>query len=540
MAFAPSGHTIAVVGFSESDRTNVLWLYDVGGQQERKLAETEGASFPFWSPDGKALGFFATGKLKKLEIGGGPVQVICDAPAGRGGTWNKEGVIVFSPSGQLGGGLYRVPVAGGTAARITLPDASRGENSHRWPMFLPDGKHFLFLAANVSGPADPDAIFIGKLDSTEKKFVTKATSNASYAAPGYLLFFREKILYEQRFDADKLAPSGEAVPLLRDVSYSPRILHSAYAVSGTDVLVAQRGSGVSLSKLVWRDRKGNEIGAVGKPDVYANVALSPNGKVVGLDKTDEENQNTDMWTYDLQRGTAKRLTFDPAMDADPVWSPDGKKILFASSRAGLFQLYIKNADGGEEEKRLPLDDGDKADEYPTSWSPDGKYILYERTTEATELWAAKMPELKTSALLKGPQTTKNGQFSPDGKWLAYTSNESGKWEIYVTSFPELRGKWQVSNAGGTQPRWRGDCKELFYLASDGKMMAVPLTAGEHFDSGAPLTLFQASARERVAGSELVTYDVAKDGQQFLINTQMEKEETQPMMVVLNWSAGLGK
>ena len=540
MAFSPNGHTIAVVGFSESERTNVLWLYEVGGQEERKLGETEGASSPFWSPDGKALGFFAAGKLKKLEIVGGPVQVICDAPSGRGGTWNKDGVIVFSPSGRLGGGLYRVPVAGGTATRITLPDASRGENSHRWPMFLPDGKHFLYLAANVFGQADPDAIFIGKLDSTEKKFVTKATGNAAYAAPGYLLFCRDKTLYEQRFDADKLLPSGEAVPLLRDVSYLQRILRNAYAVSDTGVLVAQRGSEDSLSMLVWRDRKGNEISAVGKPDVYANIALSPDGKAVGLDKTDEENQNTDMWTYDLQRGSAKRLTFDPAMDADPVWSPDGKRILFASSRAGLFQLYIKNADGGEDEKLLPLDPSDKADKYPTAWSPDGKYILYERRTETTGLWIAEMPELKTRALLKGPETTKNGQFSPDGKWLAYTSNESGKWEIYVTSFPELRGKWQVSNTGGTQPRWRGDGKELFYLASDGKMMAVPLTVGDHFDSGAPLALFQASAREQVARSELVTYDVAKDGQQFLINTQMEKEETQPMMVILNWSAGLEK
>jgi serine/threonine protein kinase len=537
-AIAPNGHTVAAVGFSESERTNFVWLYEIGGKEEKKLAETEGASFPFWSPDGKALGFFAEGKLKKLEIAGGSVQVICDAPAGRGGTWNKGGVIVFSPSGQLGGGLYRVPVAGGAASRITVPDASRAETSHRWPMFLPDGKHFLYLAANVSGQTDPDAIFIGKLDSNEKKFVTKATGNASYAVPGYLLFCREKTLYRQKFDADKLEPSGEAVPLLTDVSYVPRILHNAFAVSDTGALVAQRGSEVSLSRLVWRDRKGNEIGTVGTPNVYANVALAPDGKAAALDKTDEQNQNTDVWTYDLQREGAKRLTFDQAMDADPVWSPDGKKILFASSRGGLFQLYTKSADGGEDEKLLPLDASDRGDKYPTAWSSDGKYILYERTTQSTALWTAEMPELKTSRLLQGPGTTKNGQFSPDGRWLAYTSNESGKWEIYITSFPELRGKWQVSNTGGTQPRWRGDGKELFYLASDGKMTAVQLTAGEHFDSGPPIPLFQASAREQIAGSELVTYDVAKDGQRFLINTQMEKEGALPMTVILNWNANL--
>jgi serine/threonine protein kinase/Tol biopolymer transport system component len=537
MAIAPNGHTVAAVGFSESERTNFVWLYEVGGK-ERKLAETEGASFPFWSPDGKALGFFAEGKLKKVEIAGGPVQVICDAPAGRGGTWNKDGVIVFSPSGQLGGGLYRVAVAGGTANRITVPDSSRGENSHRWPIFLPDGKHFLYLAANVAGVTDPDAIFVGKLDSNEKKLVARATGNPAYAVQGYLLFCREKTLYRQRFDAAKLEASGEAVPLLTDVSYRPRILHNAYAVSDTGALVALRGSEVSLSKLVWRDRKGNEIGTVGNPNGYANAALAPDGKVVGLERTDEESQNTDLWTYDLQRDSAKRLTFDPSIDADPIWSPDGKKILFASSRGGLFQLYIKSADGGEDEKLLPLDASDRGDKYPTAWSSDGKYILYERTTQATALWTAEMPGLKTSRLLQGPGTTKNGQFSPDGRWLAYTSNESGKWEIYITSFPELRGKWQVSNTGGTQPRWRGDGKELFYLASDGKMTAVQLTAKEHFDSGQPIPLFQASAREQVAGSELITYDVAKDGQRFLIDTQMEKEGALPMMVILNWNANL--
>jgi eukaryotic-like serine/threonine-protein kinase len=537
MALAPNGHTVAVVGFSAAEKTNFLWLYEVGGKEERKLAETEGASFPFWSPDGKALAFFAAGKLKKLEIGGGPVLVICDAPAGRGGTWNKDGVIIFSPSGQLGSGLYRVPVAGGPAKAITAPDANRGENSHRWPVFLPDGSHFLYLAANVAGKEDPDALFVGKLDSTERKLLTKATGNPQYAAPGYLLFCREKTLYAQRFDAGKLELSGEAVPLLKDITYLPRIVHNAYAVSDTGVLVAQRGSDISLSKLVWRDRQGSEIGEIGKPGVYANVAIAPNGGAVGFDRTDEENQNTDVWTYDLHRGSTKRLTFDAALDADPVWSPDGKRILFASSRGGLFQVYVKSADGGEDEKRLPLNGSDN---YPSSWSHDGKYILYERTTESTGVWVAEEPELKTRPLLKGSAATKNGQFSPDGKWVAYASNESGKWEVYVTSFPELRGKWQVSNNGGTQPRWRGDGKELFYLSSDGRMTAVPVVAGEQFDSGAPLPLFPANARERVAGSELVTYDVARDGQRFLINTQMDREETQPMMVILNWSAELEK
>jgi tRNA A-37 threonylcarbamoyl transferase component Bud32/dipeptidyl aminopeptidase/acylaminoacyl peptidase len=540
LALAPDGHTVAAVGVSESGKYKTLWLYDVGGQSPRELAETEGASFPFWSPNGKAVAFFAYGKLKKLEIAGGPAQLICDAPAARGGTWNREGVIVFNPSGHLSGGLYRVSAAGGTPTAITKPDASHAINTHRWPMFLPDGKHFLYLAGNVSGQTDADAIFVGSLESSDTRFLTKATGNPVYAAPGYLLFCREKTLFAQKFDANELKLSGEPVPLLKDVSSLPRILRNDYSASNGDLLVAQRGNDVLLSRLVWRDREGKETGSAGKPDVYANITLAPNGKQVAFDKTDQETQNSDVWTYDFERGSSQRLTFDRAIDAEPIWSPDGKKIIFASTRTGLFRLYIKNADGSEEEKLLPLDPSDDADEYPTSWSPDAKQFLYDRGAEATRPWVAGLPGLKTNPLFTATETRKNVQFSPDGKWIAYTSNENGRWEIYVTSFPDLHGKWQVSNNGGTQPRWRGDGKELFYLAPDGTLMASLVTTEGHFDARTPLPLFQANAREQVAGSELVMYDVSRDGQHFLINTQMETNHSQSMMVVLNWPVALEK
>jgi Tol biopolymer transport system component/predicted Ser/Thr protein kinase len=529
LALAPDGHTIAAVGVSESGKNKTLWLYDVGGQRPRELAETEGASFPFWSPDGKAVAFFAGGKLKRLDIGGGPAQVICDAPAARGGTWNQTGVIVFSPSGHLSGGLYRVSAAGGTPTAITRPGASHAVDTHRWPMFLPDGKHFLYLVATLSGQPDSDAIFVGSLESSDAIFLTKATGNPAYAAPGYLLFCREKTLFAQKFDINTLKLSGEAVPVLKGVSSLPRILRDDYAASNGDVLVVQRGNDALLSRLVWRDRQGNETGSVGKPDAYANIALAPNGKAVAFDKTDQETQNSDVWTYDFERASFQRLTFDRGIDAEPVWSPDGP-----------FRLYLKNADGSEEEKLLPLDPSDNADEYLTSWSPDAKHFLYDRDAEATRPWVAEWPGLKTSPLFTATETRKNAQFSPDGNWMAYTSNENGRWEIYVTSFPDLHGKWQVSNNGGTQPRWRGDGKELFYLAPDGKMMASPVTAGGRFDAGTPLPLFQANAREQVAGSELVMYDVTRDGQHFLINTQMETTHNQSMMVVLNWPLVLDK
>ena len=540
MSVAPDGRTVAVVGFSEDDRTNVLWIYTVGDQQAKKLRDTNGVRFPFWSPDGKSLAFFADGKLKKLDIDGGPVQAICDAASGRGGTWNKDGVIVFTPTGGLSDGLYRVPVAGGSPTRISTPDRTRGESTNRWPEFLPDGKHFLYFGGDISSSiemsAESNAIFVGALDSNEKTFVTKAIGNASYVAPGYLLYYTDKTLFAQSFDADKSKTTGNPVALLTDVAYTPRISHTAFSAS-EKVLVAQRGSGVSVSQLVWYDRKGSEIGSVGGRDVVANVALAPDGETIGVDRTDQETQNSDVWTYDLKRQSLRRLTFNPAVDATPVFSPDGKQILFASSRDRLFKLFLKNADGTQEEKELPLNEADNADRYPSDWSHDGKHILY---TRATDLWVAESSDWKARPFVQGHGTVKNAQFSPDGRWVTYASSESGQWEVYVTSFPDGSGKWQISSAGGTQPRWRGDSKELFYLASDGKIMSVSVANGPTFDAGTPVALFQANPRVLVATSELVAYDVSKDGQRFLINTRQKNPEAQPMTVVLNWPSLLKK
>ena len=396
MAIAPNGHTVAIVGSSETERSNALWLYEVGAQQATKLANTNGAAFPFWSPDGKFVAFFADGKLKRLDVTAGTVQVISDAPTGRGGTWNQDGVIVFTPNGGLNEGLYRVPATGGSPTRITSPDTGRGENSNRWPSFLPDGKHFLYFAGDVAGLSAPNAIYVGALGSNEKKFVTKADANAIYVAPGYLLYYRDRALLAQPFDVEKLQLSGEAVPLLTHVAYVARIARAIFSASDR-VLVSRHGSGTPPSTLQWFDRKGTALGAVGNPDIYANVSLSPDGKSVALDKTDPENENTDVWTYDLQRNSLKRLTFDPAIDTTPMFSPDGTKVLFATSRDHRFKLFVKDADGATEEKPLNLESSDQLDCYPSDWSKDSKYILFK---QATELWIAAMPDLKTDRLCK--------------------------------------------------------------------------------------------------------------------------------------------
>jgi eukaryotic-like serine/threonine-protein kinase len=531
VAVSPNGHTVVIAGHRESERNNLLWIYEPGAQEATSLANTEGASFPFWSADGQSLGFFADGKLKKLSLAGGPVQTLCDASTGRGGTWNKDGVILFTPSGTLGVGLYRISASGGTPTQVTVPDKTLSEDSNRWPSFLPDGIHYLYSAINLSGRKDLYSVYVGALNSNEKRLVVRAKGNAAYAAPGYLLFYRDQTLFIQHFDARKFELTGEPVPLLTDVQFFPRISQAIFAASTTGLLVAQRSADSGATQVFWFDRKGQQIGIATNPGIYGNVMLSPNGRAVASDTTDPVSQNTDIWTYDLDTRSAKRLTFDPALDSLPIWSPDGSRTIFASNRELKFDLYLKDTNGAQEEKVISQDGPDR---FPTDWSRDGKYVLYAR---APDLWFLTLPELRPTQFLKAASTLKSGRFSPDGKWVAYSSNESGRWEIYVTSFPEAHGKWQVSNSGGDQPRWRGDGKELFYLSTDGKVMAVPVKTGSNFDAGTPTALFQANPREMFATSELFSYDVSNDGQKFLINTQLKTEMT-PMSVVLNWSAKL--
>ncbi len=531
IAVAPNGHTVAIVGRLESERNNTLWIYEPGTPEATSLPSTEGARFPFWSPDGRSIGFFADGKLKKLSLGGGPVQTLCEASSGRGGTWNQNGVILFTPSGTLGTGLSKISASGGTPTQVTVPDKTLSEDSNRWPQFLPDGIHFLYSAINLSGGKDLYSIYVGSLNSNEKRFVIKAKGNAAYASPEYLLFYRDQTLFAQHFDTSKFELKGEPAPILTDVQFFPRISQAVFAATGTGLLVAQRNSDSGAAPVLWFDRKGQQIGIALNPGIYGNVMLSPNGRFAASETTDTVSQNTDIFTYDLESRSAKRLTFDPALDSLPVWNPDGSRMIFASNRKLEFDLYLKDTNGAQEEKIIPQDGPDR---FPTDWSRDGKYVIYGR---GPDLWFLTFPELRASQFLKAASTLKSARFSPDGKWVAYASNESGRWEIYVTSFPEAHGKWQVSSAGGDQPRWRGDGKELFYLSSDSKLMAAPVKTGANFDAGTPTVLFQANPREMFATSELFSYDVSSDGQKFLINTQLKTEMT-PMSIVLNWNAKL--
>ena len=535
LALSPDGRLLAMVAYSELANNYVLWTYEVGGQRTSSLGGTQGASYPFWSPDGKFIGFFADGKLKKVDVSVGQVQVLCDAPNGRGGTWNRDGVIVFTPDG-LGVGLFRVSSSGGSPAEVTQPDASRFEESHRWPVFLPDGKHFLYLAANFSGLLEKNGIFLGSLDSKERRLLVSTSANAAYAEPGYLLYLRDnKTLVAQPFDRRHFVLSGEPHTLSDEVQYTPLVDRAVFSVSGGEVLVTQTGKGAFHSQLTWFDRSGKPAGTVGVPGSYSNVRLSPDGRRVVTDQTDPDGRKIDIWIHEPAQGATTRLTFDPGADQTPIWSPDGKQILFSGRQRVSSQIYLKNADGsGSEEKVSELGPGVFN---PWDWSRDGKYILFGK---GNELWYISRPEGVTKPLLQAKWTVRNAQFSSDGRWMAYASNETGGMEIYVSSFPSGNGKWQVSTGGGQEPRWRQDGKELFYLSADGKMMAVGVTTGTSFKSGSPVALFQTHRRQPVSFLDVFSYDVSGDGQRFLIATKVDEANAAPLSILLNWASEMEK
>jgi serine/threonine protein kinase/Tol biopolymer transport system component len=536
LALSPDGHTLAMVAYSTQANNYVLWTYEVGGRRTGSLEGTQGASYPFWSPDGRSLGFFADGKLKKVDVSGGQPQVLCDAPNGRGGTWNRDGVIVFTPD-SLGAGLFRVSSSGGSPLEMTKLDASRSEQSHRWPVFLPDGKHFLYLGANFAGLLENDAIFLGSLDSQERRLLVSTSANAAYAEPGYLVYLRDnKTLVAQPFDGRRYVLSGEPHTLSDEVLYTPLVDRAVFSVSSGDILVTQTGRGASLSQLTWFDRSGKSAGTVGMPASFGNVRLSPDGRRVAVDQINPDGRNIDIWIHELARGATTRLTFDPSPHQAPIWSPDGKQILFSSNRKVTTRLYLNNADGSGSEEEV-ADLGTFVPVNAWDWSRDGKHVLFRK---GNELWHLSRPEHVTKPLLQAKWTVRNAQSSPDGRWMAYASNETGSMQVYVSPFLNGNGKWQVSSAGGQEPKWRQDGKELFYVAPEGKMMAVAVKIGASFEASSPVALFQTHRRQPVSSQDVFSYDVSGDGQKFLVLTKVDEANAAPLSVLLNWASEMEK
>jgi serine/threonine protein kinase/Tol biopolymer transport system component len=531
-ALSPDGRHLAFVATDASAKT-LLWIRSLDSLNSQPLAGTEEAVYPFWSPDNRFVGFFAGSKLKKVQAAGGSVQTLCNAPVPRGGTWNSEGVILFAPTPN--DPIYQVSAGGGEPTQVTTLDRTRLENSHRWPNFLPDGRHFIY---SVLGGADTRGVYVGLLGSKEQRRVLNIpNSDALYAAPGYLLYRREATLIAQAFNGKTLQVTDDPVPIAEPVAFDAASFQTLFSVSETGMLAYSVGGSIK-TQLVWVDRSGKQTGFIEESGYYFRPALSPDEKRVAVDNVDVQG-NRDIWIIELGRGNTTRFTFDPALELWPVWAPDGSRIAFSSNRAGTMNLYQRSASGTGPEEVLLQSELPKT---PMDWSRDGRYLLYSVTDPKTQsdLWALPMlGDAKPFPVLQTQFNERVPRLSRDGHWIAYTSDESGGWEVYVQTFPLSGGKWQISTNGGYNPEWRGDGNELFYVSADKKMMAVEVKGeGTTFQRGVPKALFDLripnffDIRARFA--------VTADGQKFLINNLVGENSAAPIAIVLNWTADLKK
>jgi len=530
LSVSPDGRRIAFVAGS-ADGKYLLWVRSLDTLTAQALAATDGASSPFWSPDDRFLGFFAGGKLKKIEVSGGPPITLCDAPNNRGGTWSGDGVIVFAPN--YPGILQKVSASGGVPTAISI--LGKGETAHVRPVFLPDGRQFLYNANTGSANAVP--IYIASLDSKERKLLLNTDGSNVVYAQEHILFLRETTLMTQPFDSRRLVLAGEAVPIAEEIqTQSGAPPGGIFSASENGVLAYQTGTGAAGFQLVWFDRTGKQTGVLGDSAAYADLELSPDGKRASVSIPAQPINARDIWLYDVARGLRTRFTFDPASEYGSLWSPDGSRVVFNSNRKGHYDLYQKDSSGAGAEEVLLEDNVNK---YPASWSPDGRFILYLTFGTPTGFDLFVLPltgDRKPIPFLNTKFNEGPGEFSPDGRWVAYTSDESGKNEVYVARFPGPGGKWQISTGGGNFPRWRRDGTEIFYLSLDNKLMSAAANGkGSGFEVGAVKPLFQT----RVAGQRY-EYDVSSDGQRFLINTFPEQVASAPITVVVNWTAGLRK
>ena len=534
-AVSPDGRRIAFA--ATMDSKDGLWVHDLNSLAARLLPGTQGAKDPFWSPDSRFIAFFAGGKLKKIDMAGGPPLFLCDAGPDYGGTWSKKDIIVFASSNE---GLFRVAAAGGAAMPVSGPDQASGENSHRFPSFLPDGHHFLYTAGNTI--EEKTSVYVADLDSTIRRRILVASSNAAYAPPGYLFFVRERTLMAQPFDAARVQTAGDPVPIAEQID--PVLLSgnfNQFSPSQNGVLIySSRGFGGSV-QLTWFDRSGKISGTVGAMDtVPRRPAISPDGNTVAVDRFDPQTAYYDLWLHDLVRGSASRFTFGSRFfNAYPVWSPDGSHIAFRSTRDGAANLYLKATSGTAQEE--PLDKAAR-NKWPDDWSRDGRYIIEGISDSKTkgDIWVLPLfGDRKPFPYLQTDFDERFAKLSPNGQWLAYTSDESKRDEVYVQTFPNPGGKWQVSTNGGSRPVWSRDGKQLFFIGLDQKLMAVEVRSdgtkgGAKFDAGVPKYLFDT----RIS-NDAAWFDISKDGR-FLIPTQVENSAGLPMTVLVNWQVGLKK
>ena len=534
------GTMIAYCARNQKER-NSIWVQTLSELTPRKLEGTEGASFPFWSYDGKVLGFFADGHLKKIAASGGPVTILADTPNPRGGTWNQNNVIVYEPDYR--DTLWRVSASGGTAERLTTFEGGK-HTTHRWPRFLPDGKHFLFFATNHSGGSE-QGVYFGSLADGSYKHVVNSDSDAQYAS-GYLIYHEQSVLLAVKFDPSTGAVSGDPKPVVDVVEYDTGTWHTTFAASENGLLIYEPGSKTLGTDLFWRDRSGKLLNKVGDRGFYKGSGrISPDGKRLAVAMGDPQ---ADIWVFDLERGSRTRLTFGGATHLMPSWSADGKRVVYVRQVGTTVitgtSLRARLANGGGQEEILMegAPNGPARTLLQPQWSPDGQYLLHTEQSGPTgaAIFALPLTGDKKPIPVVQPQSTQGRivqySLSPDGRWLAYSSADSGTEEVYVTHFPSGQGRWQVSQAGATFPVWRGNSRELYYFQSDGQLYVtnIDTKSGElQLEPARPL--FQVSYIAPIG----TPYDAAPDGQRFILQTYPEGIST-PLVLVTNWAGEIKK
>ena len=516
------GRSVAFIAHTSTGRRSI-WIRPLDALRASPVPGTEDAQQLFWSPDSKSIGFFAEGKLKRIEASGGPPQVLADAPSPDGGTWGSDGTILFSP--KVYDPLYRVAATGGAAEPATK--LGPGEDSHTWPCFLADGKHFVFLGDASTTAAH--SIRLGSLGSLEsERLVPGAVTSLGFAPPDLVLFVRAGTLVAQRLDIRQRKLVGEPAPLGEQIALTD-LLHG-FEFSASESVLLYRTANPAL-QLAWFDRTGKRLGTIGDSARYGRFELSPDEKQIVFERLDADGRHANLWLLDLPRNATSRLTTaSSGSDSNPVWSPDGTKLLFASARTGLPDIYEISAGGGSErqvfhssEQALPLD-----------WSRDGRFALFSSESPKTldDIWILPLSgDSKPAPIVATRFVEQDAQISPDGRWFAYTSDASGRVEVYVQSFTDASKRHQVSASGGIRPRWRRDGKELFFLSGN-TLRSVSVSAGETFEAGDVIDLFRLSW----SGD----YVVAKDGQRFLAAVSVDESALQPPTVVLNWTSELPK
>jgi len=527
LAMSPDGQRVA---FISHDRTGVpsLWLREIGQLEAQRLPGTEGASWPFWSADGSALGYFASGKLKRTDLAGGSPRTICDAPGGRGGSWQGD-VILFAP--YMSGGVFRVSASGGTPEAVTVLDKTRQEIAHRWPQFLPDGRHYLFFIQ--SEKEEVRGTYLGTLGSSMHALVSNGDTTAIYSS-GRLVFLKDGALMGQPFDVDSATLQGDVLHIGDRVSYDRTHGIANFTVSKSGGLVYLAGNW-KRSQLAWYDEVGRDLGTVSSPmPAVPVVALSPDGHLVAIQRWDPEHQAHAIWIGDLSRGGWSRLTFSKRGEMWPVWSPDARRIAFASvQESGLPAIYQKVVDGPATESVLVRQPTVLT---PTDWS--ARYLLFHRVGQGQNRHISAFPTsgsgeplvLREAAFDQG-----NARLSPDQKWIAYESDESGEREVYVEAFPSQGPRHQVSTSGGSQPRWRRDGKSLFFVTPDRRLTTVSFEGTGTPRLGIPHALFELPIENPTVGFSPSSYDVDPSGRRFIVSRALP---TLPevLTVVTDWQA----